>query len=405
MNDRRDMPESIVLRIGELFLKGKNRHQFERTLAQNIGCALRPLGDYEVRVAYGRIFVRGPVTAESLRRMACTFGVASISRSVECPEEPEIIEAVALEMARAAHDGGARSFAVVTRRPKKSFPLRSMEINARVGALIQQATGMKVDLGHPESTIGIEIGHDGSFVYGAKIAGPGGLPVGASGTGLLLLSGGIDSPVAGYLAQKRGLRLQAVYFHSFPYTGDRTREKVVDLTRMLARLQCGMRLWVVPFAFIQEALRDDAPGRQLVLLYRRMMVRIAEALARRDGAECLVTGDSLGQVASQTLANLACIERAVTLPLLRPLVTYDKAETIKLARAIGTFEKSAEPHDDCCSLFVPPFPETKGRADRLDLIESRFPVEAWVDRALGEARPLSFDVEGRDKVPKRKAGA
>lgn len=238
---------------------------------------------------------------------------------------------------------------------------------------------MPVDLDRPDLTVSIEIGHERTFVCGEKVAGAGGLPVGSSGTAMLLLSGGIDSPVAGWLAQKRGLRLQAIYFHSFPHTGDRAREKVVDLARILAGSQCGMKLWVVPFASIQEALQGGAPGRQLVLLYRRMMVRIAEAHARREGCEALVTGDSLGQVASQTLANLACVEKVATLPLLRPLIAYDKAETVKLARRIGTFEKSSEPAEDCCSLFVPSFPETRGRPVVLDDIEKAFPIAAWTE--------------------------
>ena len=388
-------PEQFVaLRPGEIFLKGRNRHRFESRLAQNVAAMLRPLGKYRVVSRHGRLFVHGSVTHEIVTRLATTFGITSLSRATICRRELPAISAIAVDAGRRAVEAGARSFAIDTRRPDKRFPIGSMEVNRLVGADVAVATSMRVDLEHPDTTIGIEIG-ESCFVYTDRVAGPGGLPVGMSGGALLLLSGGIDSPVAGWLAQKRGLRLEAVYFHAFPWVGDRARDQVVDLARMLARTQCGLRLSVVSFAPIQEALRDAAPAKLLVLLYRRMMVRIACALARREGLEALVTGDSLGQVASQTLPNLACIEAAATLPLLRPLVTFDKLETIALARRIGTFDKSAEPHEDCCSLFVPEHPETRGSTSVLLPIEAALPIEQWVVDAVAGVERETFDSEGR----------
>jgi len=391
-------PTLVALRPGEIFLKGKNRHRFERRLAQNVAAALRPLGEYRVVSAHGRLFVYGPVTDALVARLRTTFGTTSLSRATACPRDLAAISAVAVEEGRRAAAAGARSFKVDTRRPDKRFPMKSIEVNTKVGSDINVATGMRVDLTHPDATIGIEIGEE-CFVYGDRVPGPGGLPVGTSGNAMLLLSGGIDSPVAGWLAQKRGLRLDAVYFHAFPYVGDAARDKVAALARILAHTQCGIRLWVVPFAAIQEALRDAVPGKLLVLLYRRMMVRIAEALARRESLEALVTGDNLGQVASQTLPNLACVEAVAELPLLRPLLTYDKLETIALARRIGTYDKSKEPHADCCSLFVPEHPETRGDLARLESHEAELPISAWVATAVAAAELAIYDVEGRDVGP------
>jgi thiamine biosynthesis protein ThiI len=390
-------PTLVALRPGEIFLKGKNRHKFERRLAQNVATTVRPLGAYRVVAAHGRCFVHGPVTDELVARLRTTFGVTSLSRATPAARDLAAISAIAVEEGKRAAAAGARSFAIDTRRPDKRFPLTSIEVNTKVGSDVNVATGMRVDLTNPDATIGIEIGEE-CFVYGDRIPGPGGLPVGTSGNAMLLLSGGIDSPVAGWLAQKRGLRLDALYFHAFPYVGDATRDKVSWLARKLARTQCGIRLWVVPFASIQEALRDaeHVPGKVLVLLYRRMMVRIAEAVARREGLEALVTGDNLGQVASQTLANMACIEAVAGLPLLRPLLTYDKLETIALARRIGTYDKSKEAHTDCCSLFVPEHPETRGDEGRLAALEADLPIADWVATAASRAELAIFDVEGRD---------
>jgi thiamine biosynthesis protein ThiI len=376
---------AILVRYAEIFLKGRNRRRFEDLLAKNVARALRGLGRHQVETHHGRILVFGPGGAEALRRLEGVFGISSFSPSTVLPLDVDRIEERALELGREAVAAGATSFRIEARRTDKAFPLTSPQINVRVGQRVKDDTGLKVDLESPGATIGIEIGERRAFVWGRSVRGPGGLPVGSGGKALLLLSGGIDSPVAGHLAQKRGLTVAACYFHSSPYTGPGAREKVLDLARLLAPAQGEVEVLVVPFTKIQERLRDGAPPRLLVVLYRRMMMRIAERLAETVGARAVVTGESLGQVASQTLESLDVIGRATRMPILRPLVTYDKVETIDVARRIGTYETSIRPFDDCCSLFVPPHPETRPKLRPVEAVESRLQVEAWADEAAGAA--------------------
>jgi thiamine biosynthesis protein ThiI len=273
---------------------------------------------------------------------------------------------------------------VETNRRDKSFPMRSPEVSREIGARIVRATGLRVDVHRPHRVVNIEIAEEGCFVYTDVVPGPGGLPVGVSGNVAVLLSGGIDSPVAAWSAMRRGCRAQAIYFHSFPYTGDKTREKVTDLARLLAQWQGGMTLWVVGFTEVQKALREAVDGELAVLAYRRMMMRAAGLIARREGSSALVTGENLGQVASQTLENLAAIEAAAPLPVLRPLITFDKREIIAQAQRIGTYETSILPYDDCCALFVPKHPVTRCSAQVMDKRESRLDVAAMA-ATLAEA--------------------
>ncbi len=372
---------AILVRYAEIFLKGRNRRRFEDLLAKNVARALHGIGRHQVETRHGRIVVLGPGGAEALRRLEGVFGISSFSPSTVLGVDLDRIEARALDLGRDAKAAGAKSFRIEARRTDKAFRLTSPQINVRVGQRVKDDTGLKVDLEAPEATIGIEIGQRSAFVWGRTVRGPGGLPVGSGGKALLLLSGGIDSPVAGHLAQKRGLTIAACYFHSFPYTGDGAREKVLDLARFLAPAQGGIDVLVVPFTKIQERLRDGAPPKLLVILYRRMMMRISERLAQTVDARALVTGDSLGQVASQTLESLDVIGRATQMPILRPLVTYDKIETIGIARRIGTYEVSIRPFDDCCSLFVPIHPETHPKLRPVQFVESRLDVEGWADEA------------------------
>lgn len=381
----------IVLRVGELFLKGDNRKRFEDLLAENVRRALAAgagAPDFELERGQGRIFVAcAPEQVERcLQRLRLVFGVSSLSPALSvAPELPAIAEAaVALARARVAAQPVA-SFRISARRSDKRFPLPSPEIGREVGARVVEATGLRVDLQNPELTIGVEVGARRSFVFVDRLPGAGGLPVGCSGRVMLLLSGGIDSPVAGHLMQKRGCLLRAVYFHSPPYTGTRTRAKVEELAGRLAPAQGELRLEVVPFTPLQLAVRDGAPAEMAVLLYRRAMLRIASRLARRSGCLALATGENLGQVASQTLENLACIEQAAELPVLRPLLCYDKAETIELAQRIGTYALSIEPYEDCCSLFVPRHPLTRARSGAVEQVEAALELRPLVERAADEA--------------------
>ena len=381
---------AILVRYAEIFLKGGNRRNFEERLAANIARALAGLGGHRVERQHGRILVLGPGGPEALRRLGGVFGISSYSPATILPPDPERMEARAIELGRAAKDAGAKSFRIEARRTDKAFPLTSPEINGRVGRRVQEATGLRVDLGSPEATIGIEVGVRRAFVYGETRSGPGGLPVGTGGRALLLLSGGIYSPVAGHLAQKRGLVVTACYFHSFPHTGDGAKEKVLDLARLLAPAQDGMDVLVVPFAKIQERLRDGAPPRLLVIFYRRMMVRIATRLAADVRAQALVTGESLGQVASQTIESLSCIERATPMPILRPLVSFDEQETTAIARRIGTYETSIRPFDDCCSLFVPSHPEIRPKLEAVERVESLLDVDAWTAEAVAGTERIAL---------------
>ena len=354
----------IVLRYGELFLKGANRGRFESVLLENLRHALRDLSEVKLIKGQGRVFVDCPAAdvERAAGRLGRVFGLSSLSPAEEVPQEVKAMGRVASEQVQQAlKQGPVGSFRIKARRSDKRFALPSPEINRQVGQAVVDATGLSVDLGNADLTVGVEVGPLRSFVFTRRLAGAGGLPVGVSGKVALLLSGGIDSPVAGHLMQKRGCRLDAVYFHSFPYTGERTKAKVQQLAEVLAPAQKRLLLHVVPFTEIQKAIRDGAPSEMAVILYRRSMMRIASAIARRRACPALATGENLGQVASQTLENLVCIQGEADRPVLRPLVAFDKAETIALARHIGTYELSIQPYEDCCSLFVPKHPVTRGR--------------------------------------------
>ena len=375
----------IALRYGELFLKGQNRHTFERQLEQNLRRALSGLPSVKLERGQGRIFLSGD--AQELRsaeeRARRVFGFSSLSRALAVPSDLDALAAGALSLVEREGPASApRSFKVETQRSDKRFPFPSPEISRIVGAAIHTTLGWPVDLHHPELVVGVEVGAVQSFVFVGKIPGAGGLPVGTGGRVLLLLSGGIDSPVAGHLMQKRGCTLDALYFHSPPHTSSRARDKVLQLAERLAWAQGQLALHVVPFTAVQEQIRDRAPAELSVVLYRRMMMRIASRLAQSRRCLALATGESLGQVASQTLGNLACIEAAAELPVLRPLLSFDKTETIALARQLGSYEISILPYDDCCSLFVPRHPSTRVAPADAEAAEAELPVEALLAAAV-----------------------
>ena len=377
----------IVLRYGELFLKGANRPHFESLLRRNVERALAGLSGVKLQRAQGRLFAELPAEdePEAAARLATVFGLASLSRATAVEPDMDRIGEVALEQVAAALAAGPRpsSFRVSVKRSDKRFPVPSPEIGRLVGAKIFEATGINVDLSNPELDVGVEVGTKRTFVFTGRIQGAGGLPVGASGNVALLLSGGIDSPVAGHLMQKRGCQLEAIYFHSPPYTGERARDKVEQLAGKLARAQGGvLPLHVVPFTAVQEAVRDGAPPDLAVVLYRRSMLRIAQTLARTRRCQALASGENLGQVASQTLENMVCIQAVSELPLLRPLLAFDKAETIAIARVIGTYDLSILPFDDCCSLFVPRHPATKARKLTVEKVERRLELEPVEEAAV-----------------------
>jgi tRNA uracil 4-sulfurtransferase len=404
------MKAVVLCRFGEIFLKGANRGRFERMLVDSVRQAVAGLPEARVSAPYGRVLVSVPAAEleEACARLGRVFGLVSLSPGRVVPAEREAIleAAVAEAQAGAARDPGARAFKIEARRSDKRFPMTSYEIACAAGARVGAATGLPVDLHTPPLTVGIEVSSEVAYVFCDTRPGPGGLPVGASGRALLLLSGGIDSPVAGWLAAKRGLTLDAVYFHSPPFVGEKSRDKVVALARELGRWQAVRSLYVAPFTEVQKRLREAGPAELAVVLYRRMMLRVADLLADRGRATALVTGENLGQVASQTLTNMTVIDAAARRLVLRPLLTFDKTETIALARRIGTYDTSVLPYEDCCALFVPAHPATAARLADAERAEERLDpaAEAAAVAAACEEVRIYEPGPGRPAAPAEDPG-
>jgi thiamine biosynthesis protein ThiI len=386
------MSRVILCRFGELFLKSGNRKRFEATLHRNMASAIADVPGARVKPVHGRVLVQVPDDAaaeDAAARLERVFGLVSISVATVTTPDLEGIAGPACAVATVARDTAhVTTFKIEARRSDKRLPFTSMDVAREIGGRVIEASGLRVDVHRPQLSIGIEVMTDRALVYGAERAAPGGLPVGVSGRGLVLLSGGIDSPVAAWLSAKRGLALDAVYFHSPPYIGEKSRDKVVALGKILHRWQALESITVVPFTETQKRLRDAGPAELGVVLYRRMMMRIADAVADRAGADALITGENLGQVASQTVQNLAVIDSAARHLVLRPLVTYDKVDTIALARRIGTFETSILPFDDCCSLFLPRHPATAARVKDAEAAERGLDLDAEVATAMAGAEVL-----------------
>jgi thiamine biosynthesis protein ThiI len=383
------MSRVILCRFGELFLKSGNRRRFEEVLHRNMSLALAGVAGARLEAVHGRVLVHVPDAAtadETAARLARVFGLVSVSvATVTAPALDAMGDtAVALARAEAARTGATR-FKIEARRTDKTFPYPSPEIARLVGARVMTEAGLTVDVRRPEIAVGVEVAATRAFVYAGTLDAPGGLPVGVSGRALLLLSGGIDSPVAGWLAAKRGLALDAVYFHSPPYIGEKSRDKVLALAQILARWQALDTVTVVHFTDIQQRLRATGAAELAVVLYRRMMMRISDAIADQLRSDALVTGENLGQVASQTIQNMTAIQGAARRLVLRPLATYDKVETTALARRIGTLETSELPFDDCCSLFVPSHPATAARVVDAERAEATLDLAAAVSQAVATA--------------------
>jgi thiamine biosynthesis protein ThiI len=374
------MPASdvVVIHYHEIALKGGNRPHFEKKLIENIKRAIKDLGAKSVRRTFGRIVVdleEGADLKSITENLKRTFGIQYFAPARKCPQDMKGLKETALEVAK---DEDFETFRISSKRSNKAFPHTSMDINRDVGAVVADTLGKKVKLKDPDLTISVEIVNKEAYVFSEKILGAGGLPTGSAGKAVALLSGGIDSPVAAYRMMKRGLKIIFCHFHSAPITSDDSVEKAKELVKVLAGYQGSSDLFSVPLGNIQERIWKKTPADLRMVLYRRMMVRIAEEIAREVGAKALVTGESLGQVASQTMENLSVIEKAATMSIFRPLVGDDKNEIIDMAQRIGTFEISILPHEDCCTLFVPKHPETKADPDFVDKVESPLDVDALV---------------------------
>jgi len=379
-----------LVHYAEIALKGRNRASFEKQLQGNLRRALTRVCGAEnlhVRRLTGRLLVELPeeaATEEAERRLAECFGVSSFARCTVVPAEIDKIEAAVLAAVeeRRKSGGSCASFAVRAKRSDKSFPLTSQEINVRLGAAVQQATGLAVDLTSPDLEVGVEVLAREALVHLGARPGPGGLPVGIGGKVLVLISGGIDSPVAAWRMMKRGCECHFLHFHSAPVTDRASQEKVVQLIELLARFHGAAELTLLPFLATQQEIVASAPPELRILLYRRFMVRLAGAVARSKEALALVTGEALGQVASQTLANLAAVEAVSSLPILRPLIGFDKQEIVNQAKRIGSFEISIQPHQDCCSFLMPERVATWASPEKLAEGEKALDVEALVTAAL-----------------------
>lgn len=384
-------PTHIVCHYAEIGIKGKNRVIFERKLKENIE---RAVGGYgRARVVSGRILVElqkdaRKNTSAIAEQLCRVFGIAHFSFAVRGARDIDAIQKVCRDT---LSEKMFETFRIECRRSDKKFAITSQKVNERVGEHIVTTLHKRVRLKEPDVTCFIEILEREAFIYTEKINGPGGLPVGVSGKVVVMLSGGIDSPVAAWYAMKRGARSVFVHFHSVPQTSRASLEKVEDIAKILSGFQGKSAIYFVPILAIQKEAVLKVPASLRVIVYRRAMFRIAQEIARRERANAIVTGDALGQVASQTLENIAAIEDAVSIPVLRPLIGFDKQEIIEKAKEIGTYDISILPHDDCCSLFLPKHPETKARLEDVRMAEERIDVEMSANDARENATLEFFD--------------
>jgi thiamine biosynthesis protein ThiI len=381
---------SVVVHYQEIALKGNNRPWFVARLARNLRLATKGIGVKEVRVLMGRIELVLEDRAEwgaVSDRLSRVFGVANYAKASSTPLD---VDAISTAILQDLGEISVSTFRVSARRADKRFPLTSPQIEREVGGRIKEARGWKVDLGNPALTIHVEALTDEAFYYFRKEPGAGGLPAGTSGRVVALLSGGIDSPVAAWRLMRRGCRVLFVHFHSYPILSRASQEKARELVALLTRYQYDSRLFLVPFGEIQQRVVLSVAPPLRVVIYRRLMMRIAEAIARRNRAQALVTGEVVGQVASQTLENLSAIDRVVEMPVLRPLVGMDKDEITAEAERLGTYPISIIPDQDCCTLFTPRHPATKARMNDVERAEAQLEIDELVTRAIAEAQLEEF---------------
>lgn len=380
------MKEIILIKNGELALKGLNRSTFEDILIKNIRKRIKPLGEFEYRKEQSTISVI-PVDDyidmdEVSDRISRVFGIAAYSRALQVEKDMSVILENAPDYL-AEQLKEAKTFKVEGKRSDKKFPLKSPEISAEVGgAILSKFPHLKVDVKNPDILVTIEIREKFAFIRGNQTKGAGGMPTGTAGKSAILISGGIDSPVAAYMMAKRGLVLNAIHFASPPYTSPQSEEKVHNLLRKVSRYSGNICLFTVGFTEIQEEIRDKCPEELFTLIMRRFMMRISQRIADREDCKALITGESLGQVASQTLNALACTDAVVGMPVFRPLIGLDKDEIIKVSRKIDTFEISIEPYEDCCTVFTPKHPKTRPQISIIETAEQALDIEGLIERAL-----------------------
>ena len=389
------MNDIILCKLGEIVLKGLNRKSFEAKLLANLRRRLEPIGSFKVYCLQSTVYIEAQddnadidAAFEAARKV---FGIIKLVRAAACPKDKDAIAELAIrylkdDMLR------AKSFKVESKRSDKSFPMTSIELSQYVGGALQDAyPHTVVDVHEPELTVQLEVRDLAAYVHASPVPGAGGMPVGSNGVAVTLLSGGIDSPVSTYMIARRGVRLIPIHFFSFPYTSEAAKEKVLELAKLLTDYCGRMTVEVVPFTHIQEEIRDKCPEEYFTLIMRRFMMRIAERIAVSNGAKAIVTGENLGQVASQTMEAMASTQAVTHLPVLQPLIGMDKAEIVTLARQIGTFDTSILPYEDCCTVFTPRHPRTKPRVSEVEAVEKALDVKALVEEALNGIERVRLD--------------
>ena len=392
------MNEMFLLKLGETVLKGGNRFQFENRLKTNVCRRLRPFGAFSVRLSQSTVFIEPEDDACDLDGAwdAChtVFGIVSLCRCRPCEKDVDaIFRAVMAYLGDELR--AARTFKVESRRSDKRFPLNSIQLSQEIGGRIAEAVPtVAVAVHHPEYTVFVEVRDRAAYVHGPADPGAGGLPTGVGGRALVLLSGGIDSPVAGYMIAKRGVELEAVHFFSYPYTSELAKDKVLELARLMTRYCGRMTVNIVGFTEIQEAIRDNCPEEYFTLIMRRFMMMISERIARDHGCGCLVTGENLGQVASQTMEAMAVTAASVDIPIFPPLIGMDKEEIVTIARRIGTMETSILPYEDCCTVFTPRHPKTKPTKAQVDRACASLDFDALIERALQNTELVKVRYQG-----------
>ena len=385
------MKNAIIIRYCEIHLKGKNRGFFEKLLKENIKRSLKGI-DFTFTTMHSRYLIEDfddadyEIITEKLKKIA---GIHTYSKALVVESSFENI----LEAAKLLCEDKVGTFKVATNRADKTFTPSSMETSMLLGGKLLElySKNIKVDVKNPDFTVYVDIREDGkTFVYTDVIHCLSGMPVGSAGKGLLLISGGIDSPVAGYMMTKRGMKLNCLHFHSFPYTGEAAKEKVIELTKKVGEYNGGINLFVVSFTHIQEAIHKHCPEEFMITIMRRFMMRIAQRLAIQQGDQAIITGESLGQVASQTIESITSSNSVVTMPVLRPLIAFDKIDIIEISRKIDTYETSILPYEDCCTVFLPKFPAIKPNLERVKRAESKLDIEGLIEEAFSKVEKYVF---------------